>query len=88
MYVCRFFKDSSRHIALSETKVVPSCSHVDTALLRRDIIGERFLTCARHVKIEKNRFLEGVFKKMHVNFSSSIGTLSSEDRRNEKIITR
>ena len=72
MHVCMFFKDSSRPIALSETKVVPSCSPVDTTLLREAIIGERFLTSARHMKIEKKCFLEGTLKKMHVNLSSSI----------------
>ena len=56
---------------LSESKVV-SCSPVKSTLHRHDIIRARFLTSARHVKMVKNCFLEGAFKKMHVNFSSSI----------------
>ena len=42
------------------------------------------MTCENQ---KKDCFLEGAFKKMHVNFSSSIviGTFSSEDRRNRKI---
>ena len=48
-----FFKDFSRSIALSETKVAPSCGPVDTTLLRH-IVGVQFLTSARRVKIEKS----------------------------------
>ena len=72
MYVCMFFKDISRYKALSESKVVPDYSTVST-LHRHDSIRVRFLTSERHAKIEKKDcFLEGAFKKMHVNFSNRI----------------
>ena len=67
-----FFKDISRSRALSKFKVVSCCSPVNSTLHRHDIIRVRFLTSARHVKIEKDCFLEGAFKKKHVNFSSNI----------------
>ena len=73
MYVCMFFKDISRSRALGESKVVPCCSPVNSTLHRHDTIRLRFLKTARHVKIEKKDcFVEGAFKKMHVDFSSSI----------------
>ena len=53
MYVCMFFKDISRYRALSESKVVPDCSPVNSTLHRHGIIRVRFLTSTRHVKIEK-----------------------------------
>ena len=67
-----FFKDISRSRALGESEMVSCCSPVNSTLHRHDIISVRFLTSARHVKIENNHFLKGAFKKMHVNFSSSI----------------
>ena len=77
MYVCMFFKDISRSRALSESKVASCYSPVNSTLHRHGIIRVRFLTSAHHVK--KYCFLEGAFKKMHVNFSSS-----SENRRVRK----
>ena len=53
MYVCMFFKDISRSRALSGYKLVSRCSPVNSRLHRHDIIRVRFLTIARHVKIEK-----------------------------------
>ena len=73
VYVCMFFRDISRYKALSESKRVSDCSPVNSTLHRHDVIRVRFLTSARHVKIEKKDcFLEGVFKKAHVNFISNI----------------
>ena len=73
MFVCMYvFKDISRSRALGESKAVSCCSPVNSTLHRHDIIRVRFLTGARHVKIEINCFLKGAFKKMHVNFSSSM----------------
>ena len=53
LFVCMFFKDISRYKALSESKVASDCSAVNSTLHRHDISGVRFLTSARHVKIEK-----------------------------------
>ena len=50
--ICMFFKDISRSRALIESKVAPCCSPVNSTL-HRHIIRVRFLTSARHVKIEK-----------------------------------
>ena len=72
MYGCMFFKDISRSRAVNESKVVSCCGPVNSTLHRHDIIRVRFVTSARLVKIEKDCFLESAFKKMHVNFSSSM----------------
>ena len=53
MYV---FKDISRSRALIESKVVSSCSPVDSTLHRHDSIRAWFLTSVRHVKMGKNLF--------------------------------
>ena len=73
MYVC-FSRISHDHGALSESKVVSCCRPVNSTLHRHDIIRVRFLTSARASceNIKKDCFLEGAFKKLHVNFSSSI----------------
>ena len=79
LLVCMFFNDISRSRALSESKVVSCCSPVNSSLHMHDIIRVWFLTSTRHVKIEKDCFLEGAYKKMHVNFSSSILSVRKTD---------
>ena len=88
MFLCMYIFQGYLTIqSTCESKVVSCCSSVNCTLHRHDIIRVRFLTSARHVKIEKDCFLEENACE-HVHFQENAcelmqqHTFSSEDRRN------